>query len=85
MGQPPDAARIRALSGLSAGIADVAAKAGRRRSAGEAYLRASGYYRASYFFDRADLTGSFLHTLCGRRPGAPSELGSTISISTSTW
>ena len=24
------------------------------------YLRASEYYRASYFFDRADLTGSFL-------------------------
>lgn len=41
-------------------IADEAAKAGRRRSAGEAYLRASEYYRASYFFDRADLTGSFL-------------------------
>lgn len=43
-------------------IADEAAKAGRRRSAGEAYLRASEYYRASYFFDRADLTGSFLHS-----------------------
>jgi alpha-beta hydrolase superfamily lysophospholipase len=41
-------------------IADEAATAGRRRSAGEAYLRASEYYRASYFFDRADLTGSFL-------------------------
>jgi hypothetical protein len=25
-------------------------------------LRASEYYRASYFFDRADLTGSFLHS-----------------------
>ena len=43
-------------------IADEAAKAGRRRSAGEAYLRASEYYRASYFFDRTDLTGSFLHS-----------------------
>jgi Esterase FrsA-like len=43
------------------GIADEAAKAGRRRSAGEAYLRASEYHRASYFFDRADLAGSFLH------------------------
>jgi hypothetical protein len=43
------------------GIADEAAKAGRRRSAGEAYLRASEYHRASYFFERADLTGSFLH------------------------
>lgn len=41
-------------------IADEAAKAGRRRSAGEAYLRASEYYRASYFFDRVDLTG-FMH------------------------
>jgi FrsA-like alpha/beta hydrolase family protein len=41
-------------------IAEEAAKAGRRRSAGEAYLRASEYYRASYFFDRADLMGSFL-------------------------
>src|SRR4029453_5394691 len=41
-------------------IADEAAKAGRRRSAGEAYLRASEFHRASYFFDRADLTGSFL-------------------------
>jgi hypothetical protein len=43
-------------------IADEAAKAGRRRSAGEAYLRASEYYWASYFFDRTDLTGSFLHS-----------------------
>jgi hypothetical protein len=43
-------------------IADEVAKAGRRRSAGEAYLRASEYHRASYFFDRADLTGSFLHS-----------------------
>ena len=41
-------------------IADEAAKAGRRRSVGEAYLRASEYYRASYFFDRVDLTG-FIH------------------------
>jgi hypothetical protein len=43
-------------------IADEAASAGRRRSAGEAYLRASEYHRASYFFDRVDLTGSFLHS-----------------------
>ena len=64
-------------------IADEAATAGRRRSAGEAYLRASEYYRASYFFDRADLTGSFCSRR-GRRPGAPSELGSTTSISMST-
>jgi alpha-beta hydrolase superfamily lysophospholipase len=44
------------------GIADEAAKAGRRRSAGEAYLRASEYHRASYFFERADLTGPFLQS-----------------------
>jgi hypothetical protein len=44
------------------GIADEAAKAGRRRSAGEAYLRASEYHRGSYAFDRADLAGSFLHS-----------------------
>ncbi len=31
-------------------IADEAAEAGRRRSAGEAYLRASEYHRAGYFF-----------------------------------
>ena len=43
-------------------IADQAAKAGRRRSAGEAYLRASEYHRASYFFDRVDLAGSFLRS-----------------------
>jgi dienelactone hydrolase len=42
------------------GIADKAAKAGRRRSAGEAYLRASEYHRASYFFARVDLVGAFL-------------------------
>ena len=44
------------------GIADQAASAGRRRSAGEAYLRASEYHRASYFFDRVDLQGSFLRS-----------------------
>jgi alpha-beta hydrolase superfamily lysophospholipase len=44
------------------GIAVEAAKAGHRRSAGEAYLRASEYHRASYFFDRVDLAGSFLHS-----------------------
>jgi len=43
-------------------IAEEAAKAGRRRSAGEAYLRASEYHRASYFFDRVDLAGSFLRS-----------------------
>ena len=43
-------------------IADEAAKAGRRRSAGEAYLRAAEYHRASYFFERVDLTGSFLRS-----------------------
>jgi hypothetical protein len=43
-------------------IAEAAAKAGRRRSAGEAYLRASEYHRASYFFDRLDLAGSFLRS-----------------------
>jgi hypothetical protein len=44
------------------GIADQAANAGRRRSAGEAYLRAAEYHRASYFFDRVDLEGSFLRS-----------------------
>jgi hypothetical protein len=43
-------------------IAEEAAKAGRRRSAGEAYLRASEYHRASYFFDRLDPAGSFLRS-----------------------
>jgi alpha-beta hydrolase superfamily lysophospholipase len=43
-------------------IAEAAAKAGRRRSAGGAYLRASEYHRASYFFDRVDLAGSFLRS-----------------------
>ena len=43
-------------------VADEAASTGRRRSAGEAYLRASEYHRASCFFDRVDLTGSFLRS-----------------------
>jgi hypothetical protein len=36
-------------------IAEDAAKAGRRRSAGDAHFWASEYHRASYFFDRVDL------------------------------
>ena len=65
-------------------IADEAAKVGRRRSAGEAYLRASEYHRASYFFD----AWTWPELSCarrGRRPGAASERGSTTSVSMSTW
>jgi hypothetical protein len=67
------------------GIADQAANAGRRRSAGEAYLRAAEYHRASYFFDRVDLEGSFLRS-AWQATRRSFRRGSTTSVSMSrTW